>query len=51
MLRKVGNWAVQLAHKYPLLDAAIVAVGAIAVGETVLHLVKPKASTQQSTEG
>jgi hypothetical protein len=49
MLRKVGNWAVQLAHKHPLLDAAIVAVGAIAIGEAVLHIVKPKPSTEQST--
>lgn len=49
MLKKVGHWAVQLAHKYPLLDAAIVAAGTIAIGEAVLHIVKPKTSTQQTT--
>ena len=49
MLRKVGHWAQALANKHPLLDAAIVLVGVVAIGEAVVHIVKPKPSTLQKT--
>lgn len=50
MLKHIAKFARHLADKHPLLDAAIVAVGAGAVVEGVYHtFFKPKASTAQST--
>lgn len=50
MLKHIETMARSIAAKHPAATGVLAVVGLVAVAEGVAHLLKPKASTQQSVQ-